>query len=675
MAKDAILNLLPYEIKFEDLVAEGVGANTLADLYKELDLSVPSQWRSPKLVSQTRHRKSSESTHSGQRDAIEEAAPSQHRDGQKAALSMSETQATDTPIGVAPSDGAMLMRNNRVLKTSQNVTATNGVEPPQLSASSTLHSTKKNATNVRLPDPNSKAKSGQAQLERKDLILQKLAAKRGLAKPQSTDNHKPSTHVVKSPLNSKPSDSRVAGSENEKDAQQPSGQPGQQIHTPTPGTDTTLSTAPEQSAHAAYEIGRDSTATENMDKSKASEEDSNAVPSPGKTAPTLHSSTSIMPPSASSKMDPSSPQMPQTQGDAPTATPPFSGIPGLFMTSMPDSNTKSPQLSRVQPPSTLGQTPTPSRKRPVAADFDTGPPNITGGPKRRFGQSRAAQALVIDVSEDESVDEDGDEGMDVEGNGASQQPTRSASAVEPRRHPLIRDMPPLPDFPGAFRPPTRKSTFAQNTASSTPPISLKNKGMTTAHMDLKRREQEIQLMQRKIAELELRKTLLGKSRAQTPSNASALPPPEKSTDFPVAERPLSPADIDRLIQDTSQQFQEKSDELDAANVVAAAEKEKASQARTELKNRRLAELKSGLSLSEVEVEKEKIKLEELRKEFEKREALVRDAIMKKQKLEAELHRLDFDEMSSLDDSVQAQEEVFMKDGDVQKDPGKCSQQS
>lgn len=240
---------------------------------------------------------------------------------------------------------------------------------------------------------------------------------------------------------------------------------------------------------------------------------------------------------------------------------------------------------------------------------------------------------------------------------------------------MIRDMPPLPDFPGTYRPQTRKPTFGHATTSTTTPVLSKNKGMATAHIDLKRREQEIQLMQKKIAELELRKTLLGKSRAQTPTNLSTVPLAEKSTDSGVAERPLSPADIDRLIQDTSQQFQDKSDELIAANAAEADKREKASQARAELKSRRLAELKSGLSLSEREIEEEKDRLEELRKEFEKREAMVREAMTKKQKLEEELHRLDLDETSSSNGDVRGEGELSINEGEEEKGPGKFTPSS
>ena len=151
-----------------------------------------------------------------------------------------------------------------------------------------------------------------------------------------------------------------------------------------------------------------------------------------------------------------------------------------------------------------------SRKRQKAADFIDSPSTRI---KRPLGQQEDS-SLIIDISEDElsSVSDDDDLNMGQAeypfalSKNASNGPTGSGKQKS------IGDLPPLSELPSR-----KKSTVMTPPAAQIP-------GQTKDPKQLKSKEMEIELMRRKIAELEQRNhAKRNTSRAQSPGTSSEVP--------------------------------------------------------------------------------------------------------------------------------------------------------
>jgi hypothetical protein len=184
---------------------------------------------------------------------------------------------------------------------------------------------------------------------------------------------------------------------------------------------------------------------------------------------------------------------------------------------------------------------------------------------------------------------------------------------------------------------------------------VSGKGKAVAQEDLKRKEEAIQLMQRKIAELEQRKAKQGKTPPRSPSaptqslvSSAAVSPPALAVGAANTT-----AEIDRLIDDTRAQVEEGRVALAEAKAVEAGvmgsgagdlqkvtatddagrDSSIVSNARMEQVRQRRAELQSILQESDAQVER-------IRREQEEREALIQRALEQKQKLMQELNGLE-----------------------------------
>lgn len=147
-----------------------------------------------------------------------------------------------------------------------------------------------------------------------------------------------------------------------------------------------------------------------------------------------------------------------------------------------------------------------SRKRQKAADFIDSPSSRA---KKSLGQQEEA-SVIIDISEDEDsddADEDTDTQMINEGRSMSRQPM--VITGDNGKQKAIRDLPPLTDFPSR-----RKAVH--DFGISTTPIA-QTPGKIQEPKQLKTKELEIDIMNRKIAELEQRiKAKQVASRTQSP---------------------------------------------------------------------------------------------------------------------------------------------------------------
>ena len=152
-------------------------------------------------------------------------------------------------------------------------------------------------------------------------------------------------------------------------------------------------------------------------------------------------------------------------------------------------------------------TPATNRKRQKAADFIDSPSTRV---KRPLGEQEY-NSLIIDISEDETSSL-ADDGMDVNVNdrrtGLTSQP--QGNDYKNDKSKSLRDLPPLSSAPAHKKPPVMTPPITQ---ISSAPKDLKG---------LKSKEIEIELMNRKIRELEQRITAKRTiSRAQTPGPSAS----------------------------------------------------------------------------------------------------------------------------------------------------------
>lgn len=169
-------------------------------------------------------------------------------------------------------------------------------------------------------------------------------------------------------------------------------------------------------------------------------------------------------------------------------------------------------------PATIATTVSPNRKRQKASDFIDSPSTRV---KRPLGQQEDT-SVIIDISDDEvSNNTSGDESLDTDIAGRRDSLSRNSQVIAPGNgnERLVKSLPPLTDFP------PRKKTVIM-----TPPAAQVS-GQSGDLKGLKSKEMEIEVMNRKIAELEQRIAIKAKqttSRTHSPGNCSRVttsPPP------------------------------------------------------------------------------------------------------------------------------------------------------
>ena len=187
-----------------------------------------------------------------------------------------------------------------------------------------------------------------------------------------------------------------------------------------------------------------------------------------------------------------------------------------------------PSLTAITGASTAAAiNPTPpatSRKRQKAADFIDSPSTRI---KRPLGQQEDS-SVIIDISEDDSSNVSDDDDLNMEQAEYPLGPSKKSSNGQTGsgKQKSIGDLPPLSDLPSR-----KKSMVMTPPAPQTP-------GHTKDPKQLKSKEMEIELMRRKIAELEQRNhAKRNTSRAQSPGTSSQVP-----VSSPLREQPQSTND-------------------------------------------------------------------------------------------------------------------------------------
>ena len=173
-------------------------------------------------------------------------------------------------------------------------------------------------------------------------------------------------------------------------------------------------------------------------------------------------------------------------------------------------------------PATIATSSSYNRKRQKASDFIDSPSTRV---KRPLGQQEDT-SVIIDISDDEvSNNSSGDDSLDLEITAHRDSRSRKSKAVAPdnSKEKPIKSLPPLTDFP------PRKKPIVM-----TPPAAQVS-GQSGDLKGLKSKEMEIEVMNRKIAELEQRIAVKAKqttSRAHSPGTSSRVttsPPPGEAS--------------------------------------------------------------------------------------------------------------------------------------------------
>jgi hypothetical protein len=360
----------------------------------------------------------------------------------------------------------------------------------------------------------------------------------------------------------------------------------------------------------------------------------------------------------------------QTSNQAtPSSKLPFGGIPGLFMTASPSTKPTQPQVTSIF---ATRETSVPvaarNRKRPVASDFDEPEElrQLTNGFKRPFGQSRhdhVNEEMIIEVSDDETAGS----GMDMDDDQDAPEPPAhlpNNGNHTPFRQSTIRNLPPMPDLPSRAT-----SVKPAVSAVSTPP-AVQTPGSLAHVEDLKKREEEIAALRRRIAEAERRKAMSkGKqteaSRAQTPT----------TTQRPVAEPVLSSLtavttgvalkNVTRSISSTapvlapslpSATSTETRIPRTDGNVTMCSSVSNP----TQWKKIRRAEIESGLPSLDASLASNTARLEQLRKEMEQLEAENRKRMRDKENLIKELESLGIDTEGMPHEELQAKKDEIVQ---------------
>ncbi|KAI9676039.1 MAG: hypothetical protein M1817_000782 [Caeruleum heppii] len=707
LAKNAILNLLPYQVRFEDFVAEGVNPNVLRDLFSELRLRCPDEaWLRPassetaseqlQLQPQSQPQPQLQQQRllsSGRADGIEAGQrPSEtgkaHVNGDTPVNFDEQTATSDAHLKVPPtstlvtSDPAL---NWMHLISSQPPPDSHGVTSNQPAAIQLAGNTlekafsppnkpelEQNLSAVARPQimkatPNTSGKSQTAKtpgiagkLERKDLIAQKLAAR--------------SSNTISSAADPKGNVGSLGSSSAQNAAEDASGQ--------TTATHLAPSLASDHQSAGRSVANNGVLAQPTMNNVSQDEMDAKARqtelvrqrmallqgtdPSrPNSAAAGLIKPTELplAPPVSKDPAPDSRPPKPTASVLHPEAglavAPSFSGIPGLFMSSSPAVDIAS---SATQPDLSTRATVN-RRKRPVAADFDDEAASTIIPHKRPFGHVRAERSVVIDVSEDELSDaSDAEIGQLAVTKMQVGQQQATAEVDETARRAAIRDMPPLPDLPVRRKPlSTVNGSGRSSTPQTPPPSQAGGKGNARAQEDLRRKEEQIEAVKRRIAEIEQRKAKLKEqeTRSQAGPTSESAPPPIAAATMPDSPNRSSEVGI-QLTDDalpaaafgTSGSLASPlpiSRTLDAQSLARAAEV-----------RRRRAELEAFVLESEAELKKEAHRLEELQREREAREIAMQQALQTKLRLIKELEGLGAEALHASIDQLEAQKPEILQ---------------
>lgn len=223
-------------------------------------------------------------------------------------------------------------------------------------------------------------------------------------------------------------------------------------------------------------------------------------------------------------------------------------------------------VNQVQPVATVEP-----RRRPKAADFIDSTPTKA---RRPLGHNKDT-SVIIEVSdneevgdtENESIDIDEDIAMDIDEDNFQSSPTKQPNSIEsvPGKQKGIRDLPPSSDFP------PRKKISLNAGIIPTPPV-VQPPAKTKDPESLQTKVKEIELMNRRIAELEQRiKAKQTASRAESPGTPRRSVSP-KLTEVSIGSPEKPRSEASQVIVDKSDEQVEVRNSKDVTEASSLPEK-------------------------------------------------------------------------------------------------------
>ncbi|OJD27299.1 hypothetical protein ACJ73_01309 [Blastomyces percursus] len=446
-AQGALLGLAPHNIKFDELVNEGIDPVILKRLYDEIGLKITS----------TRSEQHATTNQSKEEKPMLVAKP----------LVVPDSDAEAAMISVSRSASDELVKGpiNEVVP-----------EAPRIPS----HQPTQGISNT-LPTDSSKP------MERKDIIARMLANKAAKApstiEPAKSENSKKSIPLQKSLL--------IPANDTASTARMPTSQSPPQC---------TSETRAKEKNKAQTELARQR--MEQLKKQGIGRSQNRSAVEPPIVAQRLPASNSLTRSSQNSNSPSQSSQpLPSLSHPLPSRPPApelssTARIPGLFMTSSEPTKTQEVSINSnntipsTEPSSTKIRAP---RKRPRASDFTDEPSPALH--KTQFTQEKSVAStqhkVIIDISEDEFMYGSDNDTAEPNGPGA-ESPFVGSGRTSTSNQLLTRDLPPLSDFP------SRNYSHRSTPGVSTPQPRNRGKGPDDLNA-------ELQAMRQRIAEYEQRK--------------------------------------------------------------------------------------------------------------------------------------------------------------------------
>ena len=381
-AQGALLSLAPHNIRYEELVAEGINPTLLKQLYEEVGIRI--------------------------------------------ATPKAEKKAGSTTIPAKPPQGSFL--KNPVPRPAQPAEPTKNTEVPVLASSKVENESKIPAKDSSKTTPATPPMGSNKPMERKEVIARMLAAKAAAraSEPQDTPKVTPKVTPKSSPSavspTATPAKLNGTGVKEKNKAQ-------------TELARKRIEQLKKQALMKQQEKNRQLSQT----MSVPGQVQESSVPNEVATPVPAHTP-------AADPVSAPAPTIARTQvvqhplPVRPPASADVSKIPGLLLTGSDQESTQ-PNNPSVSQDIGVDSTPlsrTSQRKRPRASDFDE-PPDL---PKKPFSYSTAPSdsesRLIIDISEDESLYGD-DEGADMDVDSSSEQEPAPAPSLAVPKPPLSRN--------------------------------------------------------------------------------------------------------------------------------------------------------------------------------------------------------------------------------------------
>ncbi|KAJ5240985.1 uncharacterized protein N7469_002576 [Penicillium citrinum] len=387
-AQGALLSLAPHNIRYEELVAEGINPTLLKQLYEEVGIRI--------------------------------------------ATPKAEKKAGSTTIPAKPPQGPSL--KNSVPQPAQPAEPTKNTEVPVLASSKVENESKMAATDSSKTTPTAPPMGSNKPMERKEVIARMLAEKAAAraTEPQDTPKVTPKVTPKSSPsaVSSTATPAKLNGTgvkEKNKAQTELARQRIEQLRKQALMKQQEKNRQPSQTMTVPGQVPESSVPNEVATPVPAHTPAADPVPAPVPApapAPTIARTQVVQHPL---------PVRPPASADV-------SKIPGLLLAGSDQESTQ-PNNPSVSQDIGVDSTPlsrTSQRKRPRASDFDE-PPDL---PKKPFSYSTAPSdsesRLIIDISEDESLYGD-DEGADMDVDSSSEQEPASAPSLAVPKPPLSRN--------------------------------------------------------------------------------------------------------------------------------------------------------------------------------------------------------------------------------------------